>query len=144
MDDPHKDFEWESILKKFDKEATDQVKAAAWHPVEWHFAEKRVADAVREHFEDEGINVKVLYTPMTVVFVPQDEGIGVSRRLDDEERARLKDILKSLDLPTGGVIVRTAAEGASAEDIERDLVFLQKLWKEIQARAKKSPAPSLI
>ena len=44
----------------------------------------------------------------------------------------------------GGVIVRTAAEGASAEDVERDLVFLQRLWKTIQARAKGAAAPSLV
>ena len=44
----------------------------------------------------------------------------------------------------GGVIVRTAAEGASAEDIERDLVFLQRLWKTIQAQAKTAKAPALV
>ena len=44
----------------------------------------------------------------------------------------------------GGVIVRTAAEGASEEDVERDLVFLQRLWKSIQARAKTASAPELI
>src|SRR4029077_7254345 len=79
-----------------------------------------------------------------VIYVPQGEGIGVSRRLEDDERIRLRDILKKLDLPKGGVIVRTAAEGASEEDIERDIRFLEKIWKEIQARAKKSPAPTLI
>ena len=42
------------------------------------------------------------------------------------------------------MIVRTAAEGASAEDIERDLVFLQRLWKTIEARAKESKAPALV
>ena len=68
--------------------------------------------------------------------MPQGEGLGVSRRLEDDERARLKEILKELDAKEGGVIVRTAAEGASAEDIERDLVFLQRLWKTIEARAK--------
>src|SRR5438477_5770048 len=79
-----------------------------------------------------------------VVFVPHGEGLGVSRRLDDDERARLKEIIKRLDTPTGGVIVRTAAEGASAEDVERDLVFLQRLWKTIEAKAKKAKAPSLV
>ncbi|HET8892485.1 MAG TPA: Rne/Rng family ribonuclease, partial [Gaiellaceae bacterium] len=79
-----------------------------------------------------------------VVFVPQGEGLGVSRRLDDEERARLKEILKKLEVKEGGIIVRTAAEGASEEDIERDLVFLQRLWKTIQARAKTAKAPELI
>ena len=79
-----------------------------------------------------------------VVLVPNGEGIGVSRRLDDDERTRLKEILKSLALPSGGVIVRTAAEGASAEDVERDLVFLQKLWKSIQQRAKEAKPPELV
>src|SRR5256714_10019561 len=79
-----------------------------------------------------------------VVLVPQGEGLGVSRRLDDDERNRLKDILKRLDVKEGGVIVRTAAEGASEEDIERDLVFLQRLWRSIQARAKDAKPPSLV
>jgi ribonuclease G len=79
-----------------------------------------------------------------LVFVPQGEGLGVSRRLDDAERARLKDIIKGLDAKEGGIIVRTAAEGASAEDIERDLVFLQRLWKTIQAKAKTAKAPALV
>ncbi len=79
-----------------------------------------------------------------VVFVPQGEGLGVSRRLEDDERQRLKDILKKLDVKEGGVIVRTAAEGASEEDIERDLVFLQRLWKSIEAKAKTAKAPELI
>ena len=79
-----------------------------------------------------------------LVYVPNGEGLGVSRRLEDAERARLKDIIKGLDVKEGGVIVRTAAEGASAEDVERDLVFLQRLWKTIQARAKAATAPSLV
>jgi ribonuclease G len=79
-----------------------------------------------------------------VVFVPNGEGIGVSRRLEDDERARLRDILKEIAPDKGGVIVRTAAEGASADDVERDLVFLQRLWKSIQARAKEAKAPALV
>jgi ribonuclease G len=79
-----------------------------------------------------------------VVLVPQGEGLGVSRRLDDEERSRLKEILKKLALKEGGLIVRTAAEGASEEDIERDLVFLQRLWKSIQAKAEQASPPELI
>jgi ribonuclease G len=79
-----------------------------------------------------------------VVFVPLGEGLGVSRRLEDDERTRLKDIVKALKITEGGIIVRTAAEGASAEDIERDVVFLQKLWKTIQDRAKTTKAPNLV
>jgi ribonuclease G len=79
-----------------------------------------------------------------VVFVPNGEGIGVSRRLEDDERTRLRDILKEIAPDKGGVIVRTAAEGASAEDVERDLVFLQRLWRSIQTRAKAAKAPALV
>jgi ribonuclease G len=79
-----------------------------------------------------------------LVYVPNGEGSGVSRRLDDDERARLKGIVAKLDPKGGGIIVRTAAEGASAEDIERDLVFLQRLWKTIQTRTKSASAPSLV
>ncbi len=79
-----------------------------------------------------------------VVFVPNGEGLGVSRRLPDEERTRLREIVKALERKKGGVIVRTAAEGASAEDIERDLVFLERLWKSIQDRAKSVKAPALV
>src|SRR5205823_14752310 len=79
-----------------------------------------------------------------VVYVPSGEGLGVSRRLEDDERIRLRDIVKALDVKKGGVIVRTAAEGASAEDIERDLVFLQRLWKEIESRANSAKPPALL
>ena len=79
-----------------------------------------------------------------LVYVPNGEGSGVSRRLEDAERTRLKDILKGLDPKGGGIIVRTAAEGASAEDIERDLVFLQRLWKTIETKAKAASAPELV
>ncbi len=79
-----------------------------------------------------------------LVYVPYGEGMGVSRRLEDQERTRLKEIVRELDAKGGGIIVRTAAEGASAEDIERDLVFLQRLWKTIQAKAEGSTAPELV
>jgi ribonuclease G len=79
-----------------------------------------------------------------LVFVPYGDGIGVSRRLEDEERERLKAICKELDLPDGGLIVRTAAEGASKEELEGDLALLQKLWSTIQGRAKRAEAPALV
>jgi ribonuclease G len=70
--------------------------------------------------------------------------LGVSRRLEEDERIRLRDIVKGIAPKQGGVIVRTAAEGASADDVERDLDFLIKLWKQIQTRAKQSKAPTLV
>jgi ribonuclease G len=105
-----------------------------------------LVQAVKDPMKTKGarLTTEISLPGRFVVFVPQGEGQGVSRRLDDEERQRLKDILKAIMPKEGGVIVRTAAEGASADDIERDLVFLQRLWKSIQERAKSAKAPSLI
>ena len=105
-----------------------------------------MVQAVKDPMKTKGarLTTEISLPGRFVVYQPNGDGFGVSRRLDDEERARLKDVLKALDLKGGGVIVRTAAEGASADDIERDLVFLQKLWKSIDARAKKSTPPTLL
>ena len=105
-----------------------------------------MVQAVKDPMKTKGarLTTEISLPGRFVVYQPNGDGFGVSRRLDDEERGRLKDVLKGLDLKGGGVIVRTAAEGASAEDIERDLLFLQKLWKAIEARAKKVKPPTLL
>ena len=105
-----------------------------------------MVQAVKDPMKTKGarLTTEISLPGRFLVFVPQGEGLGVSRRLDDSERNRLKDIIKKLDAKEGGIIVRTAAENASAEDIERDLVFLQRLWKNIQAKAKSSKAPALV
>ncbi len=105
-----------------------------------------MVQAVKDPMKTKGarLTTEISLPGRFVVYQPNGDGYGVSRRLDDDERARLKDVLKGLDLKGGGVIVRTAAEGASAEDIERDLLFLQKLWKSIAARAKKATPPTLL
>ncbi|HEY6834922.1 MAG TPA: Rne/Rng family ribonuclease [Gaiellaceae bacterium] len=105
-----------------------------------------LVQAVKDPMKSKGarLTTEISLPGRFVVFVPSGEGLGVSRRLEDAERTRLRDILKNLEVKKGGVIVRTAAEGASAEDIERDLVFLQRLWKTIEARAKSAKAPALV
>jgi ribonuclease G len=105
-----------------------------------------LVQAVKDPMKSKGarLTTEISLPGRFVVYVPSGEGLGVSRRLDDDERARLRDILKALEVKEGGVIVRTAAEGASAEDIERDLVFLQRLWKEIETRAEDAKAPAPI
>ncbi len=97
-----------------------------------------LVQAVKDPMKTKGarLTTEISLPGRFLVYVPQGEGLGVSRRLEESERNRLKDILKALDITEGGVIVRTAAEGASAEDVERDFVFLQRLWKTIQAREK--------
>jgi ribonuclease G len=79
-----------------------------------------------------------------LVYTPFGEGIGISRRLEDAERDRLKAISKELELPEGGIIIRTAAEGASKEELEGDLALLQRLWSTLQARAERTKAPALV
>ena len=67
-----------------------------------------------------------------LVYTPYGDGIGVSRRLEDAERERLKTICKGLELPEGGLIVRTAAEGATeAELVGRPQATWSKLWSTI-------------
>ncbi len=105
-----------------------------------------LVQAVKDPMKSKGarLTTEISLPGRFVVYVPLGEGVGVSRRLEDDERTRLKEILRAIKLPSGGLIVRTAAEGASPEDIERDVRFLEKLWKEIQASAKKAPTPSLV
>ncbi|MEU3020394.1 Rne/Rng family ribonuclease [Nocardiopsis sp. NPDC007018] len=79
-----------------------------------------------------------------LVYVPGGSMTGISRKLPDKERARLKTILKKV-MPSGaGVIVRTAAEGASEEELERDITRLAKQWDSIKRKSKSANAPSLL
>jgi ribonuclease E len=81
-----------------------------------------------------------------LVYVPEGSMTGISRKLPDVERARLKAILKKIVPEDAGVIIRTAAEGASEEELARDVERLQQQWVEIQAAAKKADkhAPALV
>jgi ribonuclease G len=105
-----------------------------------------MVQAVKDPMKSKGarLTTEISLPGRFLVYVPNGEGSGVSRRLEDAERTRLKEIVKHLDPKGGGIIVRTAAEGASAEDVERDLVFLQRLWKTIQTKAKSATAPTLV
>jgi len=81
-----------------------------------------------------------------LVFMPTVSHIGVSRKIaSDEERQRLKRVLVSeRGEASGGFIVRTAAEGASEEELRADLRFLIHLWDEIKTRSDNSKSPALI
>ena len=81
-----------------------------------------------------------------LVYVPGGGMSGISRRLPDQERSRLKSILKNLIPEEAGVIVRTASEGASEEELERDVVRLKAQWEDIQEKAENpsTSSPSLL
>ncbi|WP_258563631.1 Rne/Rng family ribonuclease, partial [Streptomyces phytophilus] len=79
-----------------------------------------------------------------LVYVPEGSMTGISRKLPDTERARLKTILKKIVPEDAGVIVRTAAEGASEDELRRDVERLQKQWEDIRKKAKSGSAPTLL
>ena len=80
-----------------------------------------------------------------LVLMPTIQHIGISRKIEQqEERDRLRDLAKSM-IPDGmGVIVRTAAEGATEEEFRRDCNFLTNLWEKIQKHGNTTHAPSLV
>jgi Rne/Rng family ribonuclease len=81
-----------------------------------------------------------------LVYMPTVDHVGVSRKISSEgERLRLRDvILKHRDRFLGGIIVRTAAEEHTEEDLTNDLNYLVRVWEDIRARAEKVSAPCLI
>ncbi len=79
-----------------------------------------------------------------LVFVPHGSMTGISRKLPENERTRLKSILKKVVPEDAGVIVRTAAEGASEEELSRDVARLTAQWEDIEKKAKTASAPALL
>ncbi len=79
-----------------------------------------------------------------LVYVPGASMTGISRKLPDTERNRLKQILKKVAPEEGGIIVRTAAEGASEEELQHDVTRLVAQWQAIERKAKTASAPDLL
>jgi ribonuclease E len=79
-----------------------------------------------------------------LVYVPDGTTSGISRKLPDTERTRLKTLLKEIVPDTAGVIVRTAAEGASEEELTHDVERLKARWDDIEKQAKNGSAPKLL
>jgi len=79
-----------------------------------------------------------------VVLIPNSTTYGISKRLDDGERKRLRSILDKVKPPQHGVIVRTAAEGVTSEEISSDVRRLLSQWDQIEALANSTQAPALL
>jgi ribonuclease E len=76
-----------------------------------------------------------------LVLTPYNDASGVSRKLDDKQRERVRQVIASLDVPEGfGVIARTAVAGATKAEMQRDLKYLLRLWERIEAASKESRA----
>jgi ribonuclease G len=79
-----------------------------------------------------------------LVYMPQGGGVGASRRLSESERERQRKLLQNIHTGEGGVIVRTAAQGARKADFERDIDYLRKLYEVVQRRAAEVKAPAMV
>ncbi len=79
-----------------------------------------------------------------LVYVPEGSMTGISRKLPDTERSRLKQILKEVVPAGAGIIVRTAAEGAAEDQLTADVARLAAQWEDIAKKAKSASAPALL
>src|SRR3954447_26400788 len=79
-----------------------------------------------------------------LVYAPQGTGVGVSRRLGDKERDRLRKMIERHYKGPGGLIVRTAAHGGKKADFVREIDYLHKLHEVLERRTKDAKAPALV
>ena len=105
-----------------------------------------VVQVVKDPLKSKGarLSMDLTIAGRYMVYAPFGEGVGVSRRLDDNERDRLRKEAAKLDLKGAGAIIRTAAQGAMRADLERELLYLFKLGEVLQKRVAETPAPALV
>jgi ribonuclease G len=105
-----------------------------------------VVQVVKDPLKTKGarLSMELTIAGRYMVYAPTGEGVGVSRRLEDRERERLRRQTANLVVDGGGVIVRTAAHGAKREDFERELKYLHKLHEVLVKRVEDTVAPDLV
>src|SRR3954467_14003533 len=105
-----------------------------------------VVQVVKDPLKSKGarLSMELTIAGRYMVYTPTGEGVGVSKRLDDKERDRLRKEAKQLDLQGGGAIIRTAAHGATRADFERELQYLFKLNDVLEKRVEEATAPALV
>jgi ribonuclease G len=105
-----------------------------------------VVQVVKDPLKTKGarLSMELTIAGRYMVYAPTGEGIGVSRRLEDKERERLRRQTAKLELGGGGVIIRTAAHGAQRADFERELLYLHKLHEVLIKRVEETQAPEMV
>jgi ribonuclease G len=105
-----------------------------------------LVQAIKDPLKTKGprLSMQLSIAGRYLVYVPQGDGVGVSRRLEDKERDRLRRAAAKAELGDGGVILRTAAQGAKREDFEREIKYLHKLHDVLQQRAAETSAPEMV
>ncbi|HXV52918.1 MAG TPA: ribonuclease E/G, partial [Solirubrobacterales bacterium] len=105
-----------------------------------------LVQVVKDPLKSKGarLSMQISIAGRYLVYMPNGAGVGASRRLPDAERDRQRKLLQKLHKGDGGVIVRTAAQGARKGDFERDLDYLHKLHEVMTRRAEEVKAPNLV
>ncbi|MFZ1154451.1 MAG: Rne/Rng family ribonuclease [Solirubrobacteraceae bacterium] len=105
-----------------------------------------VVQVVKDPLKTKGarLSMEITIAGRYMVYAPTGEGVGVSRRLEDKERERLRRQTAKLEIGQGGVIIRTAAHGAQREDFERELLYLHKLHEVLMKRVEDIQAPEMV
>src|SRR3954470_12961967 len=105
-----------------------------------------VVQVIKDPLKTKGarLSMEITIAGRYMVYTPTGEGVGVSRRLEDKERQRLRKEAAKLDMGGGGAIIRTAAHGAKRADFEREVKYLHKLYEVLQKRAKETAAPAMV
>jgi len=126
----------------------ESLEAQKPSPKEIKKEQEVLVQVVKESFGTKGprLSCHIGLAGRYLVLMPQENQIGVSRRIEeDEERRRLRGALAELRLPKDvGFIVRTAASGRSKQELQRDAHFLLKLWKRLEKIMQSKKAPSLV
>jgi ribonuclease G len=105
-----------------------------------------VVQVIKDPLKTKGarLSMELTIAGRYMVYQPTGEGVGVSRRLEDRERERLRKQTAKLDLGSGGAIIRTAAHGAKRADFERELLYLHKLHEVLVKRVEETQAPAMV
>ncbi|CAN5532630.1 Rne/Rng family ribonuclease [soil metagenome] len=105
-----------------------------------------VVQVVKDPLKTKGarLSMQLSIAGRYLVYMPQGGGVGVSKRLPDKERQRVRKLIEGVDPGGGGLIVRTAAQGAKKEDFKREMVYLHRLNEVVETRAKKAEVGEMI
>jgi ribonuclease G len=105
-----------------------------------------VVQVVKDPLKTKGarLSMELTIAGRYMVYAPTGEGVGVSRRLEERERERLRKEAAKLNLGSGGAIIRTAAHGAKRADFERELPYLFKLHEVLEKRVEDTTAPAMV
>ena len=105
-----------------------------------------VVQVVKDPLKTKGarLSMQLSIAGRYLVYMPQGGGVGVSKRLPDKERQRVRKLIDTVDPGSGGLIVRTAAQGAKAEDFKREMTYLHRLNEVVETRAEKAEVGEMI